>query len=80
MARTHLRVAARPDVWSELVAYVITAETATTAVQSWRADGLSPTRGLPAPRNLGDMMHSASDCDEVADLSPIALSPKLRSL
>jgi len=47
MARTHLRVAARPDVWSELVAYVITAETATTAVQSWRADGLSPTRGLP---------------------------------
>jgi len=28
MARTHLRVAARPDVWSELVAYVITAETA----------------------------------------------------
>lgn len=32
MARTHLRVAARPDVWSELVAYVITAETATTAV------------------------------------------------
>lgn len=30
MARTHLRVAARPDVWSELVAYVITAETATT--------------------------------------------------
>ena len=50
MARTHLRVAARPDVWSELVAYVITAETATTDVQSWRADGLSPTRGLPAPR------------------------------
>lgn len=28
MARTHLRVAARPDVWSDLVAYVITAETA----------------------------------------------------
>src|SRR5450759_2182683 len=50
MARTHLRVAARPDVWSELVAYVITAETATTTVPSWRADGLSPTRGLPAPR------------------------------
>ncbi len=50
MARTHLRVAARPDVWSERVACVITAETATTAVHSWRADSLSPTRGLPAPR------------------------------
>jgi hypothetical protein len=30
--------------------------------------------GGPAPRNLGGMMHSASDCDEVADLPPIALS------
>lgn len=29
--------------------------------------------GGPAPRNLGDMMDSASDCDEVAE-PPIALS------
>lgn len=35
MTRTHFRVAARPDVWSELVAYVISAETVTTTVQTW---------------------------------------------
>ena len=46
MARTHLRVAARPDVWSELVAYVITAETAVW--ERWRFAGSPGISDQPA--------------------------------